>query len=98
MSTLVGPLVEPGRPQTLVVDGITEYITVHDNYYRSTWKAFKRMLRAAHPDNPEYNTYQTRRTIRGKGEFLAIYRQFSSWKKKEAKWYEERGLTPPKWC
>jgi len=76
----------PGRPATVIHDGWTVYVAVRDRAYLTTLKAFKRMLRDAHPDKNGGN---------GGAAFRKIHLQRLKWQNAEAQWYGRLGLLPP---
>jgi hypothetical protein len=67
-------------------DGLVTYVSVHDQYYLSTKRAWRQVMRLVHPD------------MGGRSkEFRRKYKQFQGWKQQERRWYWRYRLMPPDW-
>lgn len=79
-----------GRPVTVMEDGWVVMVAVRDSGYMTTLKAYKRLLRDAHPDKHPQGEKK-----KWAGKFRRIHGERAVWRNQEAQWYARHGLLPP---
>jgi len=73
-----------GRPAFVKHEGWTVSVSTMDAAYKDRWRAYKRLLRDAHPDRGGRAT-----------QFRKLVGQRERWLEEEEKRYQELGLEPP---
>lgn len=67
--------------------GWTCFLSIHDDAYMRTLKAWKRKRAASHPDKGGTSA-----------KFRAAYQAMRKWQQEECQWYAQLGLLPPDGC